>query len=158
MSCDHVTGACQRKCPPGRHGENCDQGRWPDRGLVVPWLCLCPPMLTPVCPVSDCPVGRFGAGCVHPCNCTGSPCDKVSGRCKCPAGTAGKRCENCECGRTFEYPQQPHTCFYMMKLVKVGILFPQMVFGVQGAQKPALLVRTAACATNTTGRVTALRG
>lgn len=28
VSCDHVTGECQRKCPPGRHGENCDQGMW----------------------------------------------------------------------------------------------------------------------------------
>lgn len=26
VSCDHVTGECQRKCPLGRHGENCDQG------------------------------------------------------------------------------------------------------------------------------------
>ena len=32
VSCDHVTGACQRKCPPGYHGENCDQGRCPNRG------------------------------------------------------------------------------------------------------------------------------
>lgn len=60
----------------------------------------CPLVLwqvSPVCPVSDCPEGRFGIGCVHPCNCTGAPCDKVTGQCKCPAGTSGKHCENCEC-------------------------------------------------------------
>lgn len=26
VSCHHVTGDCQRKCPPGRHGQNCGQG------------------------------------------------------------------------------------------------------------------------------------
>lgn len=61
---------------------------------------FCVPMLSlvfSVCPGSDCPERRFGIGCVHPCNCTGAPCDKVTGHCKCPAGTSGRHCENCEC-------------------------------------------------------------
>lgn len=50
---------------------------------------------------SDCPEGKFGPGCVHTCNCTGAPCDRVTGQCKCPAGTSGKHCESCECKRYY---------------------------------------------------------
>lgn len=65
--------------------------------FVLPVLRQVPP----VCPVSDCPEGRFGTGCVHPCNCTGAPCNKVTGQCKCPPGTSGEHCENCEWKQIF---------------------------------------------------------
>ena len=26
VSCDHVTGACERECPPGFRGSNCTEG------------------------------------------------------------------------------------------------------------------------------------
>uniref|UniRef100_A0A4W5RH13 EGF-like domain-containing protein n=1 Tax=Hucho hucho TaxID=62062 RepID=A0A4W5RH13_9TELE len=42
----------------------------------------------------DCPEGRFGPSCTQACDCSGAPCDRVSGQCQCPAGTSGKRCEN----------------------------------------------------------------
>lgn len=32
VSCHHVTGECQRKCPVGRHGGDCDQGTGAHRG------------------------------------------------------------------------------------------------------------------------------
>lgn len=105
VSCDHVTGECQRKCPPGRHGDSCDQGNRRHVYMLpkAHWLQFRPHLLRrvhPVC-VSDCPDGRFGSGCVHPCNCTGAPCDKTTGRCNCPAGTSGTHCENCECKEIF---------------------------------------------------------
>lgn len=108
VSCDHVTGQCQRKCPPGRHGENCDQGRWPYRRHTFLFLkssfvfSVYPHVqISAVWLVSDCPEGRFGPGCAHPCNCTSAPCDQVTGQCKCPAGTSGKHCESCECRQVF---------------------------------------------------------
>lgn len=48
--------------------------------------------------MSECPEGKFGTGCVHPCTCAGAPCDKVTGECRCSAGKFGPQCENCECG------------------------------------------------------------
>lgn len=106
VSCDHVTGECQRKCPLGRHGENCDQGRRIHAGhSFLPFSSCC--VFSFCCavlrqksllsePAPDCPEGRFGSGCIHPCNCTGAPCDKVTGQCQCPAGTSGQHCESCE--------------------------------------------------------------
>ncbi|XP_070303308.1 multiple epidermal growth factor-like domains protein 6 [Salvelinus sp. IW2-2015] len=38
--------------------------------------------------------GEVWAKLHQACDCSGAPCDRVSGQCQCPAGTSGKRCEN----------------------------------------------------------------
>ncbi|KAG9352925.1 hypothetical protein JZ751_017501 [Albula glossodonta] len=79
--CNHVTGSCQPQCPAGRQGEDCSQGR------------CSPPEHQWQCSVTECTDGSFGVGCTQSCDCSGSPCDKVTGQCRCPAGTTGERCE-----------------------------------------------------------------
>lgn len=97
-------------------------------------ICVCfhGPALTrilPACPLSACPEGRFGPGCVHSCNCTGAPCDKVTGQCQCPAGTSGRHCENCECLHFFYINKKNLNNwlkFYMIKIMKMFM----MIFAV----------------------------
>lgn len=95
VSCDHVTGACQPQCPAGKRGENCDEGKESLDHLSITDLSinLVKLILSNVTSVVDCVDGRFGIGCSQSCDCSGASCDKMTGRCACPAGTFGERCE-----------------------------------------------------------------
>ena len=111
-----------------------------------------------MCLVSDCPEGWFGAGCVHPCNCSSAPCDKVTGQCKCPAGTTGKHCENCESIKLLYNLMTTISHKYSHNNENIHFE-PQCVrrdFGDQAAEEPAQLVRTGARVINTTDPVTVL--
>lgn len=47
---------------------------------------------------SGCEVGRFGLSCGQSCDCTGeAQCDPSTGRCLCPPGRTGQRCEEGRC-------------------------------------------------------------
>ncbi|CAB1336828.1 unnamed protein product, partial [Coregonus sp. 'balchen'] len=52
-------------------------------------------------PVTECEQGRFGVGCTQSCDCEGdTPCDPMTGRCLCPPGKMGTRCDtNCPVNR-----------------------------------------------------------
>lgn len=41
---------------------------------------------------AECPEGRFGAGCLLLCSCSGAPCDRATGECVCSAGWTGHDC------------------------------------------------------------------
>lgn len=61
------------------------------RGHLQPSLCLC--SLTSS-PPPGCPPGFHGAGCQQRCDCEhGAACDPATGRCRCPAGVRGQRCQ-----------------------------------------------------------------
>jgi len=49
----------------------------------------------------ECPDGKYGPVCEHDCSCeVGAPCDRETGRCRCPPGTFGPTCaERCPDGR-----------------------------------------------------------
>ena len=43
--------------------------------------------------VSVCPKGRYGTGCQKECQCeNGGSCDGTTGKCHCPPGFTGERC------------------------------------------------------------------
>uniref|UniRef100_A0A8D3EBW1 Multiple EGF-like-domains 6b n=1 Tax=Scophthalmus maximus TaxID=52904 RepID=A0A8D3EBW1_SCOMX len=119
VSCDHVTGKCQRKCPAGRHGENCDQGSVCQEGFWGPGCrdtcpacenggscdkhngsCNCPPGFMGRLCQNSCLSGRFGQGCQMKCVCENNAhCDPVSGRCTCAPGWTGHNCRKvCDAG------------------------------------------------------------
>ena len=46
---------------------------------------------------SECPYGTYGDHCEQNCDCEDDIlCDPLNGRCLCPAGKIGERCENGE--------------------------------------------------------------
>lgn len=52
-------------------------------------MCVCAFVL-----FSGCEAGRFGLSCEQSCDCAGeAQCDPLTGRCLCPPGRTGQRCE-----------------------------------------------------------------
>lgn len=67
-------------------------------------------MLTCCLPVTACPEGSYGPGCVFSCECgPGSLCDAVSGRCTCGPGHRGALCTE-PCAEGTYGPGCIHAC------------------------------------------------
>lgn len=48
----------------------------------------------PLCTVLDCPSGTYGVECTSQCECTeGTRCRPTDGKCLCPAGRTGSKCD-----------------------------------------------------------------
>lgn len=62
---------------------------------MLRWQCFISSNIPFMCFVfSECALGHFGIDCQHKCECeNGGVCDRESGRCSCPAGWMGTRCE-----------------------------------------------------------------
>lgn len=117
-ACDPMTGVCQRQCPAGKKGENCDEGEFiwklksrtavmskTPTGISIVMHHLyrgmrfgAEPSCIVCCALTDCADGNFGIGCSESCDCSRASCDKVTGQCRCPAGTMGSHCEEGEPG------------------------------------------------------------
>ncbi|XP_011498129.1 PREDICTED: multiple epidermal growth factor-like domains protein 10 [Ceratosolen solmsi marchali] len=93
-------GGADAKCVP--HCKKCRSGV-----CTAPNECTCDPGyqgqdcaydVMNVC-LKECPQGTWGQGCKNECNCIRDmSCNPVNGKCKCPPGWMGSRCES-ECPR-----------------------------------------------------------
>ncbi|OXB82515.1 UNVERIFIED_CONTAM: hypothetical protein H355_000773 [Colinus virginianus] len=76
-TCDRFTGCCH--CPAGFYGHSCEHGL-----LTRAFMASPPP---------GCASGHFGERCQHRCDCGGAPCDPATGKCLCPPGKTGDKCD-----------------------------------------------------------------
>ncbi|KAK8373253.1 hypothetical protein O3P69_018998, partial [Scylla paramamosain] len=110
-TCDPVTG--NRTCPPSVSGEFCEDGcpAAPQTGvniilehttmmMIVTFtsqsgVCECKAGYVGIDCSKECPEGKWGAGCLHECQCAnGATCHPATGVCglDCPPGFMGTEC------------------------------------------------------------------